>query len=396
MKLIMRFIGLMTLCFGGFGCQSLQSPEVSLCSGAQHSADCHYFKDNMPYIRGRTPPLDALTIPKVSQCELPNLNIKEQTLSIGDIIRVQILDGDDFSADVEVDSNGYIFLPYLPAIPAKGKSLDDMKKSVKRILIEQQLMHPQRILINIAPLQWAPIEVTVAGAVFEPGQHMINRENNNKQTMQTPLLAGDHAQQRTIAAAIRSSGGIKPNADLSAVIVTRQNRHYNFDLRGIITGKKVPTFALAAGDHIFVTPTDYYYNKLVRPSQLTIPGMRISVSNLTTPGNTSTIIGSNDANRYPYGSRLLDAAVGTNCVGGSDTNSARYIVLITRSTQDQQIQIVERSITSLMKNAWRDEINPQLMPGDSLACYDSGVTNMREIAKTITDFLIPIGLLGIL
>ena len=38
-------------------------------------------------------------------------------------------------------------------------------------------------------------------------------------------------------------------------------------------------------------------------------------------------------------------------------------------------------------------INPYLMPNDAVACYDSDITNYRDIAKTLTDLIIPFKLL---
>ncbi|MEI8601056.1 hypothetical protein P4S55_08480 [Shewanella sp. PP-Sp27a-2] len=34
--------------------------------------------------------------------------------------------------------------------------------------------------------------------------------------------------------------------------------------------------------------------------------------------------------------------------------------------------------------------------GDGIACYDSGITNIREIARSLTDVLIPTSILGLL
>ena len=34
-------------------------------------------------------------------------------------------------------------------------------------------------------------------------------------------------------------------------------------------------------------------------------------------------------------------------------------------------------------------VNPYLMPNDAVACYDSAVTNVREVARTVTDILSP-------
>jgi hypothetical protein len=37
----------------------------------------------------------------------------------------------------------------------------------------------------------------------------------------------------------------------------------------------------------------------------------------------------------------------------------------------------------------RDTINPYLMPDDAIACYDSALTDVREVASTVQSFVLP-------
>jgi L-2-hydroxyglutarate oxidase LhgO len=39
------------------------------------------------------------------------------------------------------------------------------------------------------------------------------------------------------------------------------------------------------------------------------------------------------------------------------------------------------------------QINPYLMPNDAVACYDSTITNYRDIAKTLAEIIVPFKLL---
>jgi hypothetical protein len=41
----------------------------------------------------------------------------------------------------------------------------------------------------------------------------------------------------------------------------------------------------------------------------------------------------------------------------------------------------------------KGNINPYLMPNDAVACYDSDITNYRDIAKTLVDLILPFKLL---
>ena len=65
--------------------------------------------------------------------------------------------------------------------------------------------------------------------------------------------------------------------------------------------------------------------------------------------------------------------------------SNRRAVLISRNPINGQSIVVERDIEKLVRNANRDALNPYLMPGDAIACYDSRWTNLREAVGVVTD-----------
>jgi hypothetical protein len=134
---------------------------------------------------------------------------------------------------------------------------------------------------------------------------------------------------------------------------------------------------------------------LVAPSAITPPGIRVFLSNLTVPatGNAISAVGK-EASSLPYGSRLLTAAVSANCVGGVNATSAsRHVVLVRTDPVSGREQALERPIHELLQAPHRDDLNPYVMPNDGVACYDSGVTNLRDIARTIAEILLPISLL---
>ena len=97
----------------------------------------------------------------------------------------------------------------------------------------------------------------------------------------------------------------------------------------------------------------------------------------------------------PYGTRLLQGAVASNCVGGTaSVNSRRYIVLASQNPLNGESEVVERSIERLIRDKDRDDFNPYLLPGDALACYDSEITTLRDIARTLSDMLLPLSIVG--
>jgi hypothetical protein len=109
--------------------------------------------------------------------------------------------------------------------------------------------------------------------------------------------------------------------------------------------------------------------------------------------NSSAAVGQYSTS-LPYGTRLLQAAVSANCVGGKDwTNAPRRVVLSSKNPITGETQVIERSVEDLMTMPNKAQINPYLMPNDAVACYDSTITNYRDIAKTLAEIIVPFKLL---
>jgi len=51
--------------------------------------------------------------------------------------------------------------------------------------------------------------------------------------------------------------------------------------------------------------------------------------------------------------------------------------------------VVERPVEALVRRADRDNFNPFLQEGDALACYDSAVTNARDVIRMIGEVASP-------
>lgn len=398
----------------------VQNDDWNMChseqseTNADNNQNCHYFGRYTPYERKRAPkaiPLagDTVTAQTThstkstkSTSNLAKLTVKQAfsdlKLSKGDKLKIGILNGEEFSSEVEVNSDGYIYLPYLSAISAHGLNFSELKQGIENQLITEQLMLPGTIRISVTPLRWAPINVTVSGAVFQSGLQFINRKSDTELKDDSSNHTGDQASERSIAAALRASGGIRPDADLKNIIVTRGPHTISLDFSGVLNGSPVPHLTLMANDHIHVPEKATFNDELARPSQVTAPGIRVFISNLTQPASSNSQSAvDTEATRFPYGTRLLTGAVGGNCVGGAQmTNASRHLLLITKNPMTQEIDVVERSIDNLIAHSWQSKMNPILLPGDSIACYDSTVTNIREIARTITEVILPVTLLGIL
>jgi hypothetical protein len=249
--------------------------------------------------------------------------------------------------------------------------------------------------VSVRVLLWAPVEVFVSGAVYEPGRVLINDKVQEQLIEQRMTAFGDYSPTRYLSEALRAASGIRPDAKLDQVLLLRKGWQLQVNMEGIFTGHNVRDPSLVAGDRVIVPTTGCFQKQLMRPTQITPKGFRVFMSNLVLPSesNSNGAVGSFSSS-LPYGSRLLQAAVSANCTGGiSWTNAPRKVVLASENPLTGKVQVIERSIEQVIRQAHRDDINPYLMPNDAIACYDSDVTNLRDIARTLIDIISPLKLL---
>lgn len=314
--------------------------------------------------------------------------------SIGDRFNVQVPGASEFSGDYVVNADGRVILPFAGELPVRGATNEQLTHDIERALIKAKLFEAQGFKIAVRPVLYAPINITVSGAVFLRGRFTINADQNHGSVVgDTRALTktGDSPLDRFLGAGLRAANGIRPDADLSDVRLTRNGRTYKLNWRGAITGEPVDDVPLMDGDHIHVGEGACFQSALVRPSQITLGGIRIFVSNLTSPVLSNAGAGATkDNSGVPYGTRLLAGAVSANCVGGSlASNARRYAVLITRNPKTMETEVIQRSIEELVLSSDRDAINPYLMPDDAIACYDSAITDVREVAGTVSAIMAP-------
>ncbi|WP_052713033.1 polysaccharide biosynthesis/export family protein [Pseudoalteromonas rubra] len=317
-------------------------------------------------------------------------------LSPGDLIQVRMEYGEGFNGDYVLDSSGALTLPVIEPIYAAGLTTKALAQKVELALIRAKIFRAQTLDVTVKVKTWAAIEVPVSGAVFSPGRVTINAKLPEQLLDQQVAASGDHSKQRLLSEAIRAAAGVRPDAKLDQVILVRQGWRIEADLTGIMTGQPVKDHVLIAGDQVIVPSTGCFQPNLVKPSQITPKGFRVFMSNLidSSMSNANAAIGRFSSN-LPYGTRLLQAAISANCVGGKEyTNAPRRIVLVSNHPLTGKTQVIERSVEELMRKSYRDHINPYVMPNDAIACYDSDITNLRDIARTLLDIVSPFSLLS--
>lgn len=366
-----------------------QSVPAKVFSAQLH---CDVYRDSAAPLNYRVDQPILSSAP--SQAPLPSsINPAKNTLPLspGDMIEIMMEYGEGFNGSYVLDNLGLLTLPILEPINASGLSPRELSEKVELALIKASVFRPAMATVNVKVLHLAAIEVPVTGAVFQPGRVLINAKHANAEMDQRVVAAGDYSTKRLLSEAIRAAYGVRPDAKLDQIILIRQGWQIEVDLSGILSGLPVKDYPLISGDQVIVPSTGCFQSHLVRPSQITPKGFRVFMSNLidSAQSNSSAGVGRYSTN-LPYGTRLLQAAVSANCVGGKEwTNAPRKVMLASINPITNQTQVVERSVEQLIRMANRDEINPYVMPNDAIACYDSNVTNLRDVAKTVVDVLVP-------
>jgi polysaccharide biosynthesis/export protein len=370
----------------------LFAPEQT--SSNEHLQDGQALRE-LTYSSKQCPPPGTPDYLAITQEHVTRKVVPEQMsmrYSPGDRFNIFVPNSPDFNGDYVINADGRVYLPFAGEILAVGLTNAELIKRVEGALIKAALFKGDYLRVSVRPVLYAPIQITVAGAVFVPGRHVINSPqigDNKSDKLLTRI--GDSPIDRFVAAAIGSAGGVRPDADITKIKLIRSGKTYVLNWQGAITGTVVDDLPLLAGDHIEVPESDCFQSALVRPSQITPPGLRIFASNLTQPATSNSSSAVNQhSESVPYGTRFLQGLVSSNCVGGSlASNASRHAVLISRNPKTRKTEVVQRSIEELVRSAHRDTINPYLMPDDAIACYDSAITDAREIASTINTFLLP-------
>ncbi len=309
-------------------------------------------------------------------------------LGPGDRLEITVLgDEDRLTGTYVIESDGTLALRGQAPVQAGGTTISALTQVLRRQLVSQNIVRPLQNAIRVALIENAGVSVSVGGAVFQPGAVRAGeRDPDSRIGLKEGAVSGDNNASRTISSAIRAAGGVRPDADVQRIYLLRDGTYAEFDLSGFVHGWTSRDVTLASGDRVLVPSRSCFNPDLVRPTPLTAPGIRVYMSNLTqSAGNNASSAIGRETTSLPYGTRLLQGLVTANCVGGSYMQSDRRAILISRNRMNGQIVVIERDIEKLVRHANRDALNPYLMPGDAIACYDSRWTNFREALGLIGD-----------
>lgn len=376
-------------------------PTFSDVESTEEINDLNYNSpiNNIPINQNNIPNNYPQTIP------IQNNNlITGLPLSPGDLIKITIpgIGGDLFSGDYEVNLYGYLEIPFIDPLYVVGLDAQQVKNQLTTILLEKQFFKPELFKISVQVLQFSPIQVTVTGEVFTPGRITINEKTETTTIYGDPAIPGDNPLQRSLTTALKNVGGVKPTADLEKIQVIRNGQPYKtVNLSGLFQGKQIEDIPLIAGDYIIVPSTNHIQNQLVRPSPITPDKVSLYISNLTDPGSGASVSVSADTQNtsFEYGTRFSQALISAQCVGGNFRNENRQVLLIRTNSETGESQASQYSIEQIFKQPYSSEVNPNeinpfLMPNDSIVCYDSELVNTETLFNLIGTFLNPLNIIN--
>ncbi|MFM9851740.1 MAG: polysaccharide biosynthesis/export family protein [Sphingomonadaceae bacterium] len=370
-------------------------PVPTNLSGAQYQPQQQLVRDGAFHGQCVEPSLphslsDLQRVDAVQFSDVPDI------LAPGDRLKL-VVSGDSgtLTGNYVVAANGQLMIGDSITMTVAGQSRSVAQFELRNVLIRKGLVRNiagnVRLQLEVA----GSVAVSVEGAVFEPGNVRAGeRVPEQNAAALTNAAGGDFNAGRTLSTALRAAGGLRPDASASSVYLVRHDSYATIDLSPALGGRGLVDPQLAAGDRIIVSTTGCFDERLVRPSSVTSPGVRVYMSNLSRPAasNASSAIGK-DSTSLPYGTRLLQGLISANCVGGSAMNAARSAVLISRNPVNGKSVVIKRSVEQLVRYADRDDANPYLMPNDAIACYDSTAMSFVDVVGVLGNVLGPAALI---
>ena len=383
------------MCFALVGCASQQVPENAENASLGEAYSARYrapsdddsirsgFIDSMQCTDSGTVRVDNAGLTKAGS-SVSNFGVRgQEVLSIGDLLQVFVEQDETLTGSYVVGNDGNLRLPFSSALRAAGRTPAQIESSLGRLLVEEELydVEPR---VSVLLTDYAEADVFVAGAVFEPRQVIIGGANAQTRDVERQRALGASTFSRTLSAALRNAGGIRPDADLARVQLIRGGQRQQFDISEAMNGRAFPDPILISGDRIEIPSRGCFQDPLMRPTSITAPGVKAFLSNLSETALANAPAAVPDAREMRYGTRYLQAVFGLNCVGGSKlTNANRRAVLFSRNPMTGESIVIDRSIESLLRRADRDEFNPYILPEDALACYDSSVISLKNLAAVL-------------
>lgn len=274
------------------------------------------------------------------------------TIGVGDVLYITVWDHPELTvpagaqqqlnaAGRSVQSDGYVFYPYIGKVSALGKTPEQLREEISTKLA-RYIEAPQ---IDVSVLNYASQRVWVTGAARQAATVPLTI---------SPLTLGD---------AISQSGLDPTQADLSGVRLTRDGVTYTIDLDRLgREGGGVTNVFLKSGDHIYVPYLDR--KEIFVVGEVTLPG---AISFKTSEISLSQALG--------------------RARGMLQTTSNGNAVYVIRGSQDLQStpsQVFQLEAKSPSAFAVASQF--QLIPGDVVFVGAAGVTRWSRFVNQLLPF----------
>lgn len=183
---------------GLFGAMGVVAVAVSGCTTAQPPSPAFHAVLNQPY-----------------------------RLDAGDRIRVTVFEQESLTNTYAVDKAGYLALPLVGSVPARGRTTSEVQKAITAALANGYLRNPD---VSVQVEQYRPF--FVMGEVTTGGQYSY--------------VPGMTAQN-----AVAIAGGFSPRADQRSVDITRQVNGQVVTGRVLVSDPVLPGDTIAVRERLF-------------------------------------------------------------------------------------------------------------------------------------------------
>ena len=201
---------------------------------------------------------------------LPRARIGEYRIGPGDELSIHVFEHPELNiatgdgrvvASFRVRTDGTFEYPFVGAVEAGGRTLDEVRTDLKARL-SKFIPDPQ---IDVRIAEFKSLKIVVGGAVRTPNTQFITT---------SPM---------TLLEAINSAGGLLPEADSEAIIVRRKGVNYVVNLDAFLTASVSQNNPILAGGDVVSIPTKrkleaYLLGEIAAPAAIDLSTDTVSLT----------------------------------------------------------------------------------------------------------------------
>ena len=172
-----------------------------------------------------------------------NQSVLAYTITLTDLLRVDIYQEDDLKTMSRVDAKGNVNLPLVGEVHVVGLTISDAQKAIENAYKDGRYLRTPQVTINVEA--YASREVSIQGQVRSPGRFPLPIESS-----------------MTVLELVTKAGGFTDTAKGTAVNITRikpdgKKQVFTIDVESLIKGKDKANISdnslmLQPGDIVYV------------------------------------------------------------------------------------------------------------------------------------------------